>query len=139
MDPRTQPLLMSGTRTRLRSSMQRSATKQDAQTPLPEKKVVERKPIKENRFSQRKYFSVMEDWTILDYWSSNLGDISTREISDNLSEKVDHSSESIRDRIKRYISKMKNMDKRLLEEEAKVSFFWVILYWCPRGDTRVPP
>lgn len=62
-----------------------------------------------------------EDWTILDYWSSNLGDMSTREISDNLAEKLDHSSESIRDRIKRYISKMKSMDKRLLEEEAKVS------------------
>jgi len=39
-----------------------------------------------------------------------------------LSEEMEHSSESIRDRIKRYISKLKRIDETLIEEEAKVSY-----------------
>lgn len=111
-------------RTRTRSAAKKGGEEKDAekQTPLRNIKKLKRKPIKKNKFSERKYFNVEEDWTILKYWSSNIEELSTREISDNLSERIDHSSESIRDRIKRYISKLKKVDRELLEEEAKVNF-----------------
>lgn len=97
---------------------------EDSQTPeaLKSSTVLNRlKIVKKNKFSERKFFTVVSDWTILKYWRENRGEVSTREIADNLSEEIDHSSESIRDRIKRYISKLKKIDEVLIEEEAKVS------------------
>jgi hypothetical protein len=97
---------------------------EDSQTPeaLKSSTVLNRlKIVKKNKFSERKFFTVVSDWTILKYWRENRSEVSTREIADNLSEEIDHSSESIRDRIKRYISKLKKIDEVLIEEEAKVS------------------
>ena len=85
-------------------------------------KTLKKTPVKKNRFKDRKYFNVEQDWKILSYWRDNQGKVSTREIADTLAEEIDHSSESVRDRIKRYISKMKVADQDLLEKEAKVSF-----------------
>ena len=121
-DPRIDPIMTRGVRTRTLSRREGGGINQKAQTPKkPEQKKKQHNVVK---FAKRKYFSVEEDWAILSYWSGNKENLSTREISDNLTEKIDHSSESIRDRIKRYISKLKRFDMEMLEEEAKVSFFF---------------
>jgi len=114
-------------RTRAKAKEQRreNGEPENVQTPSPLKNstVINRlKIVKKNKFSDRKYFTVSQDWSILSYWRDNRGEVSTREISDNLSEEMEHSSESIRDRIKRYISKLKRIDETLIEEEAKVSY-----------------
>ena len=117
-----QPIVSKKTRTRSKGKSPEESKKEEKQTPPSNLKKLKREPIKQNKFKERKYFRVSEDWEVLKYWGSNLGDLSVREISDNLSEKIDHSSESIRDRIKRYISKLKSYDKTLLEQEAEVCF-----------------
>lgn len=114
-------------RTRAIAKRDSVGERSEKQTPTKKLKVLKRKPIKKNKFSDRKYFNVEEDFTILRYWSSNFEELSTREISDNLSEKIEHSSESIRDRIKRYISKLKKVDRDLLEEESNVILLDLIL------------
>lgn len=85
-----------------------------------------RKNYKPNKFANRKYFNVEEDWTILRMYNAKKDEMSTRDISDELAGKMTHTSESIRDRIKRYISKLSNLDSELLKEEAEVSIPYII-------------
>jgi len=59
--------------------------------------------------------------TILNLFNAKKDKMSTRDLSDHLANSLEHSSESIRDRIKRYISKLSTLDSELLKEEAQVS------------------
>jgi len=120
------------TRSKVRQERTEKGETEDHQTPGLAMKslVVEKlKVAKKNKYSERTYYSVSQDWAILKYWKDNRAEVSTREISDNLSADLDHSSESIRDRIKRYISKLKRIDETLIEEEAKVRVLpWLWLF-----------
>ena len=116
-------------KTRTRSSRPQAPLvdndEQPIQTPT-KRKSIRKTPVKKNLFKDRKFFTVEQDWQILSSFNKNFGVITTREIADDLSEKLNHSSESVRDRIKRYISKLKKVDQTLLEQEAKVSHVEVI-------------
>ena len=74
-----------------------------------------------NKFANRKYFKVSEDWLILSTWKGKTAEQTSREIADTLATKMDHTSESIRDRVKRYLSRLSTFDEQQLEEESKVS------------------
>ena len=81
-----------------------------------------RKKYKPNHFEERKFFTVEEDYAILNLYQKDSQKKSTREIAEELSSKISHTQESIRDRIKRYISKLSSLDSELLKDAAKVSF-----------------
>ena len=78
-----------------------------------------------NKFSNRKYFKVSEDWLILSTWKGKTAEQTSREISDTLSTKMEHTSESIRDRVKRYLSRLSTFDEQQLEEESKVTTYFL--------------
>lgn len=80
-----------------------------------------RKKYKPNHFEERKFFTVEEDYAILNLYQKDNSKKSTREIAEELSSKISHTQESIRDRIKRYISKLSSLDSELLKDAAKVS------------------
>lgn len=77
-----------------------------------------RKNYKPNKFHERKYFTLAEDWGILKMYNAKKDSLSMRDIADHLASKSTHTAESIRDRIKRYISKLSNLDAELLKEES---------------------
>jgi hypothetical protein len=98
----------------------------------PKDTLAERKKnYKPNKFADRKYFNVEEDYTILKMYNAKKFSMSTRDIAEHLAGKLTHTSESIRDRIKRYISKLSTLDEELLKEEAGVSISNFLMYgWC---------
>lgn len=73
------------------------------------------------KLADRKFFTVKEDHTILDYIKQNKDTLTSRAIADNLSKKLKHTSESIRDRVKRFLSKLRPIDELYISEEAKVN------------------
>lgn len=79
-----------------------------------------RKKYKPNHFEERKFFTVQEDYTILSHYEKENAKKSTREIAEDLSNKIKHTQESIRDRIKRYISKLSQLDSELLKDASQV-------------------
>lgn len=79
-----------------------------------------RKNYKPNHFEERKFFTVEEDYSILNQFQKESSKKSTREIAEELSIKIKHTQESIRDRIKRYISKLSSLDSELLKDASKV-------------------
>jgi hypothetical protein len=112
---------------KLKTRSQRALDKENnpvaENTQTPQEVIAERKKnYKPNKFADRKYFSVSEDWNILETYNAQKLNMSTRDISDLLAESMTHTSESIRDRIKRYISKLSILDAELLKEEAEVRF-----------------
>lgn len=70
--------------------------------------------------ADRKFFTVKEDQTILEYVKQHKDSLTSRAIADNLAKKLKHSSESIRDRVKRFLSKLRPIDEQYIAEEAKV-------------------
>jgi len=83
-------------------------------------------PVIKNKFKERKYFKVKEDWAILDFYNENKDKLSSREISEQISTKIDHSGESIRDRIKRYMAKLSTFDTELMKQEQEVSLLSIL-------------
>lgn len=73
------------------------------------------------RLADRKFFSVKEDQTILEYVKQQKDSLTSRSIAENLAKKLKHSAESIRDRIKRFLSRLRPIDELYIAEEAKVS------------------
>ena len=113
---------------RLKTRAQRALDKENIpvnkNTRTPQEILAEkRKNYKPNKFHDRKYFTVSEDWSILKMFLAKKDSMSTRDIADHLASKSTHTAESIRDRIKRYISKLSNLDAELLKEEAEVSIY----------------
>jgi len=68
---------------------------------------------------QRKYFTVAEDFRILQILDKH-HDKSTVSNCELLSQLLQRPSESIRDRIKKYLTKIKTTDKKKIELAAKV-------------------
>lgn len=71
--------------------------------------------------SQRNFFTVKEDWLILDYIKSHPDEKTSAIAAFVAADLQGRSKESIRDRIKRYLSKISAGDKRKIEFAAKVS------------------
>ncbi len=95
-------------------------------TPVKTGKDAESKP-NDNRIhksgvkhSDRKYFTVHEDNLILQYYKAHDATKTSRNIAEELSKKVKHTVESIRDRIKRFLSHIRPSDEKYIVEEAKV-------------------
>lgn len=70
-----------------------------------------------------KFFTVEEDRRILDVWQEQEGDLPLSQISSRLSKSLKHSEESIRDRIRKILSKLRQVDTELISQESKVSHF----------------
>lgn len=81
---------------------------------------IQKAPI---RFWDRKFFTVQEDCTILTYFKLHEADMTSRNIAESLAKKVKHSVESIRDRIKRFLSKLRPIDEQFIKNEAQVIYF----------------
>lgn len=72
------------------------------------------------KLADRKFFTVHEDSTILSYLKENKDKLTSRTIAENLAKKMKHSLESIRDRIKRFLSKLRPIDQQFIADQAKV-------------------
>jgi hypothetical protein len=74
------------------------------------------------RAAERKFFTVGEDQQILAVLKSLGASKTSREIAETISKKMSHSVESIRDRIKRFLTRIRPVDEAYIAEEAKVRF-----------------
>jgi uncharacterized protein YPO0396 len=72
------------------------------------------------KLTQRKFFTVTEDLKMLDHFLNYKDTQSSNQMAQKLLKAIDHSEESIRDRIKRVLSKLRQVDYKLLRDEAKV-------------------
>jgi DNA-binding transcriptional regulator GbsR (MarR family) len=70
---------------------------------------------------KKHWFTVQEDAVILKYLREHSGKKTKSEISKNLADQLKLSSESIRDRIKRYYSKLVAAHQNAIENAASVS------------------
>ena len=61
-----------------------------------------------------------EDLQILEFFKKYGESQSAHQIAENLAKRIDHSEESIRDRIRRVLSKLRIVDHKLLADENKV-------------------
>lgn len=92
----------------------KSATKNEPRSTISR---IRRSTVK---LADRKFFTVQEDSTILSYLNEHKDSLTSRAIAENLSKKLKHTVESIRDRIKRFLSKLRPLDEKYIAEEAKV-------------------
>lgn len=92
----------------------KSATKNEPRSTISR---VRRSGVK---LADRKFFTVHEDSTILSYLNEHKDSMTSRGIAESLSKKLKHSLESIRDRIKRFLSKLRPLDEKYIADEAKV-------------------
>lgn len=105
-----------------------SPTKSKSRGPNPKKSTskqeprssISRIPKKTVKLSDRNFFTVSDDNTILQYYNEFKNKLTSRVLAENLSKKVKHSTESIRDRIKRFLSRIRLPDERYIYEESKV-------------------
>ena len=68
----------------------------------------------------RNYFTVSEDWTILEFHKRN-SEVKTTVVAKTMAQKLGRSSESIRDRLKKYLSKISEKDHCKIQKAAKKS------------------
>lgn len=80
------------------------------------KKVTAKKSTKK---SSRNYFTVSEDWTILTFLKRN-SELKGTAVAKNLGKKLSRTSESIRDRVKKYLNKISSSDQKKIQAAAKV-------------------
>ena len=74
---------------------------------------------------KKHWFTVQEDAVILKYLREHSGKKTKSEISKNLAEQLKLSSESIRDRIKRYYSKLVAAHQNAIENAASVRNYFI--------------
>lgn len=72
------------------------------------------------KHAEKKYFTVLEDNTIIQYYKQHQGTQTVLQIAEALTKKVKHSEESIRDRIRKILTRLRHVDETLIAEEAKV-------------------
>lgn len=77
---------------------------------------------KKNKLStdQRRYFTVGEDLHILRHYWQNRVKIGLLHIAENLAKEIPHPEGAIRARLQRVLLRLRIIDHRLIEEEAKV-------------------
>lgn len=80
------------------------------------------------KLADRKFFTVKEDSVILVYLKEHRDSMTSRAIAQKLSKKLKHSVESIRDRIKRFLSKLRLIDEMCIADEAKVILHSPLFY-----------
>lgn len=102
------------------SEQQRGATPTKSASKHEPRSSISRIQRSQIRLADRKFFTVKEDQTILEYVKQHKDSLTSRAIADNLAKKLKHSSESIRDRVKRFLSKLRPIDEQYIAEEAKV-------------------
>jgi hypothetical protein len=110
------------------SEQQRGATPSKSAPKAEPRSSISRIQRSQIKLADRKFFTVKEDQTILDYVRQHSDTLTSRAIADNLSKKLKHSSESIRDRIKRFLSKLRPIDEQYISEEAKVNFNSILIF-----------
>lgn len=66
----------------------------------------------------RNYFTVSEDWTILEFTKRN-SEVKTTVVAKTMAQKLGRSSESIRDRLKKYLTKINEKDHSKIQKAAK--------------------
>jgi hypothetical protein len=88
------------------------------------------------KFEDRKFFTVAEDAEILSYMKKNESTLTSRNIAENLAKKIKHSVESIRDRIKRFISRLKPTDEQYILDEGKVGCVTCLFIICQDWDSN---
>lgn len=103
------------------SDHNRGATPSKSATKAEPRSSISRIQRSQVKLADRKFFTVKEDQTILEYLKQHKDSLTSRTIADNLAKKLKHTSESIRDRIKRFLSKLRPIDEQYIAEEAKVS------------------
>jgi hypothetical protein len=103
------------------SEQQRGTTPSKSVTKVEPRSSISRIQRSQVRLADRKFFSVKEDQTILEYVKQQKDSLTSRSIAENLAKKLKHSAESIRDRIKRFLSRLRPIDELYIAEEAKVS------------------
>lgn len=80
-----------------------------------------------NLAQTRNFFTLHEDGLIVSYWLQNQSSKSVAAISKQLCAVVPgHSKEAIRDRIKRYLSKLNNFDKEYILDESSVAIDLIV-------------
>ncbi len=79
-----------------------------------------RSTSKSVKLSKRKFFTVAEDLQILDFFKKHQLYQTVQQMAEVLSDRIKHSEDSIRDRIRRVLSKLRLVDRLLLAEECKV-------------------
>lgn len=103
------------------SEPQRATTPSKSASKAEPRSSISRIQRSQVKLADRKFFTVKEDHTILDYIKQNKDTLTSRAIADNLAKKLKHTSESIRDRVKRFLSKLRPIDELYIAEEAKVN------------------
>lgn len=119
----------------------RSPTPKPPNSRSQSKKKVQIQAVRSKKTGERVYFTVAEDAKILDLLSKDDGQHPVTFLAEKLAKNSKHSVESIRDRIKRVLGKLKQVDVKLLKEEAKVlPFTFFFLSFFPANPrTTLPP
>lgn len=77
-----------------------------------------RTPSKKSK-AKRRYFTVREDWTIISFIKKH-PELKATSAAKKLGNMLNRSSESIRDRAKRYLTKISAKDQKKIQTAAKV-------------------
>jgi Holliday junction resolvase len=120
--PNRTPTRLKDSNTPAKMSTRKSGNPSKSVTPIKSAKSKTPIKVKKNRVAQRTYFTVREDATILIAMKENPNDTFSS-LSVILSFKMNHSSESIRDRIKRYLSKLTKRDDKVIIDANQVRIF----------------
>jgi hypothetical protein len=103
------------------SEQQRGTTPSKSATKPEPRSSISRIQRSQVKLADRKFFTVKEDQTMLEYVKQHKDTLTSRAIADNLAKKLKHTSESIRDRIKRFLGRLRPIDELYIAEEAKVT------------------
>ena len=122
--PNRTPTRLKDSNTPTKMSTRKSGNPSKSVTPIKSAKSKTPIKVKKNRVSQRTYFTVREDATILIAMKENPNDTFSS-LSVILSFKMNHSSESIRDRMKRYLSRLTKRDDKVIIDANQVKNFSV--------------
>lgn len=79
-----------------------------------------RSSSKKGASKPRNFFTVKEDWTIIEFMKRN-NEVKNTVIAKTMGKKLGRSSESIRDRIKKYLNKISDKDHAKIQKAAKKS------------------
>lgn len=117
------------TRSKSLRTKEAEGAKSKSQTPNKRSGSPSQKPTNKKTAStsiplaERRFFTVGEDAQILSYYKEHVGSMPVSKIASNLSKKLKpHSEESIRTRIRKELTKLREIDYKLLEDEVKVEF-----------------
>lgn len=117
--------------TQSQRSTRKSANVSKSVTPAKSAKSKTPMKAKKNSVSNRTFFTVREDATILAMMRQNPNDTYSS-MATALEKRINHSSESIRDRIKRYLSKLTKRDEKTIIDANQVTFAPIPSLFCDK-------